>query len=382
MKIVHLGNVPLLAGHPDFNRVLNHPGRWVLNHAVAQKRFTGMDVEVVTITHKTSCDFTMEVEGVKVHYLKQVHPMRHLTFFAIEQFRVARYVRKLCPDIVHAHGTEADYALAAIRTGLPFCVTAQGLIFLILEMMKDNPSLAQRIQCITENYSWRHTQYGIAKSEYVHEVLARQYPHLDLTLIPNTYETILEAPLEAPAQAPRLAYVGTMDRRKGIHVISDAMLAVAKAFPDVELWVFGNFNNPAGYEAEQIQRLREILGDRLLLHGRIASDKLFSKLRQCKVLLAPSLEEMFGNQLIEALMCGCHGIVAEGTALAENAVRFGNATVVPQEDSVALAGATIAALQNPPSREECESARRRICDYMGPQSVAQKHETLYKRILA
>ena len=135
MKILHLGHVPPPMDHPQRAHMgAIHPGRWVLNHAIAQKR-AGMDVEVVTQAHKAKCDFVCEIEGVKVHFLRTYHPYRHFTFYAIDQFRMASYVKKLRPDIVHAHGTEAAYALAAIRTGLPFCITAQGLFFQIMATM-------------------------------------------------------------------------------------------------------------------------------------------------------------------------------------------------------------------------------------------------------
>ena len=101
----------------------------------------------------------------------------------------------------------------------------------------------------------------------------------------------------------------------------------------------------------------------------------------CRVLVAPSLEEMFGNQLIEALMRGCHGIVAEGTALAENARRFGNATVVPQRDAAAIAAALRRELARPFESGAAETARSNIRGWMSPATVAAAHAAFYERIL-
>jgi glycosyltransferase involved in cell wall biosynthesis len=382
MKIIHLGNVPPPLDHPQREIMASaiHPGRWVLNHAIAQKR-AGMDIEVITQAHKATCDFVCEIEGVKVHFLRTYHPYRNFTFYAVDQLRMASYVKKLRPDIVHAHGTEAAYSLAALRTGLPFCVTAQGLMFQIIPALKNKVAWGLRFIRISEHYVLKRTKYVIAKSEYVREALAKEYPHLDLTLIPNTYQPELESELK-PRTGKKLVFVGSVDHRKGVHLIADAMGEVVKQHPEVELHIAGNQPEGTGdeYAIEQIAKLRKVLGDQLVLHGKISALELFDLLDQCQALLAPSLEEMFGNQLIEGLMRGCHGIVGEGTALAENVRRFGNGTVVPSNHSVALAESIRACLTQPAAVAKQEGARVKIRSYMSPNIVASSHNSFYQKI--
>ena len=381
MKIVHLGHVPVPPDHPEAPRANRHPGRWVLNHALAQKA-AGMDAEVVSQAHGASCDFDCEIEGVTVHFLRTFHPYRHLTFYALDAWRMARFVRRLAPDVVHAHGTENAYGHAAVRSGLPFCITAQGLFFQILPTLGRPPTWTERFLRMGEDAVWRKTKFAVAKSEYVKAALAEKYPQLELALVPNTYEPALDAPL-APRSGHAVAYVGTMGERKGVRYLAEAMKDVVRTVPDVELHVMGNPPEDAaqGYPRECLRSLRETLGPRLVLHGSVPSRELFGILDGCRALVAPSLEEMFGNQLVEALMRGCRGIVAEGTALAENARRFGNATVVPQRDAPAIASALRAALAGDFDPAPAEEARRRIRDWMSPASVAAKHMDFYGKVL-
>lgn len=380
MRVVHLGNVPVPVGHPERRRVRQHPGRWVLNHALAQKA-AGLDVEVVSQAHRASCDFDCEIEGIKVHFLKTYHPCRHFTFYALDAWRMARFVRHLNPDVVHAHGTEAAYGHAAVRCGLPFCVTAQGLFFQILPTLGRAPTWNERFLRWGEDIVWKRTKFAVAKSEYVRDALAAKYPHLKLDLIPNTYEPSLDGPLVFK-EGHHVAFVGTVDERKGVDVLADAMRGVVERVPDAVLHMMGNPKEKSvtGYAREQLEKLRSILGDRLVLHGKIPSLKLFAVLDRCSVLAAPSTEEMFGNQLIEALMRGCHGVVTESTAMAENVRRFGNGTVVPQRDPVALADAIVNHLVTPPSDDEREAARNRVREWMSPAVVAEKHRRLYQTI--
>lgn len=383
MKIVHLGWVKLPADYPEKNLIkICHPGRWVLNHALAQKSI-GLDVEVVTLVHGAKKDYVLEVEGIKVHYLKTAHKWRHLTFFAIDQIRVARYVKKLNPDFVHVHGTEEAYGWAAQKIGLPYCITAQGLFFQIIPTLKRKPTIHEKFLKCGENIVLKKAKHVIAKSEYVRDALAKKYPHLQLELIPNTYEPTLARGIVFPKQQA-FAFVGSVNDRKGVHLIAEALKRVVNEFPNVKLHIAGNSNEGSGspYEQSVIKDLRETLGENLILHGKVPSVELFKVLDECVAIVAPSTEEMFGNQLIEGLMRGCHGIVTVQTAMAENVRRFGNGTIVPQGDSDAIADAMIETLKSPPTEKEIQKARQNINDYMSPKAVAEKSRQLYLRLLA
>lgn len=381
MKIIHLGNIPFFRDYPEKGHIKRHPGRWVLNHALAQKSI-GLDVEVVTLVHGAKKDYVLEVEGIKVHYLRTAHKWRHMTFYAIDQWRVARYVKKLNPDFVHAHGTEDAYGWAAQRTGLPNCITAQGLFFQIIPTLKRKPSIHEKFLKWGENIVLKRAKHIIAKSEYVRDALAEKYPHLQLELIPNTYEPTLANDIVYPKQQS-LAFVGCIDDRKGVHLIVEALKRVVNEFPNVKLHIAGSNQEGFGssYEQSVIKDLRETLDENLILHGRVPSAELFKVLDECVAIVAPSTEEMFGNQLIEGLMRGCHGIVTDQTAMAENVRRFGNGTIVPQGDSCAIADAILGILTNPPNMTILEDSRQEIKDYMGPKKVAKLHEKFYNQIL-
>ncbi len=380
MFVVHLGHVPPPPEHPDYGKTPTHPGRWVLNHALAQKRHAGLDVEIVSIEHKATCDFVADVEGVRVHFLRTFHPYRAATGFLLDRWRVARTVRKLNPDVVHAHGTEDAYALAAEWTGRPVVITAQGLMTNILPRLNQPPHMMMRFIECWERRAFRKARDVIAKSEYVEKSLRKRYPHLVLHTIPNTYQEDLDAPIRAFTR-PMLVFVGSVSRWKGVDMIAEAMPRICSEVPDVSFQMIGNSSKPGSYEVDLIAQLRETLGNAFVTHGFKAPPDLFGILRSSQVLLAPSVEDMFGNQLIEGLMCGLHAIVADETALAENVRGFGNGTIVPQRDAKALAAAAIQVLRHPPSDADREAARQRIRDFMSPARVAARHKALYAELV-
>jgi glycosyltransferase involved in cell wall biosynthesis len=381
MKVVHLCNVALPPEHPDHARLSLHPGRWVLNLALAQKAHTSVEPELLMQVPGASRDHFSEIEGIPVHFVAAPDRLRSATLFAFDARRMAARARALRPDFVHAHGTEDCYSLAAQRTGLPYVITAQGLIFLINRVVP--PRLISRDRAVefVERRTLRRARHVIAKSDYVADALRAEFPHLQIHRIANTIDPRL---LEIREEKERgvLAFVGVIHPRKGLDLLATALAEVRRTHPEVRLWIFGD--KPAGalpYETALKTQLHADLGECLVFHGTIPAIEVARKVSRAVALVAPSREEMFGNQLVEALTVGTHGIVTEGTAMAENVCRFGNGTVVPQEDAAALAQAIVTAVEAT-AFPEAATARARLLDFMGPETVACQHEALYRQLLA
>ena len=56
----------------------------------------------------------------------------------------------------------------------------------------------------------------VAKSDYVADWIARNYPHLAIHRIPSTFDPrILDVPLDSPREPRSIAFVGNIDPRKG-----------------------------------------------------------------------------------------------------------------------------------------------------------------------
>jgi colanic acid/amylovoran biosynthesis glycosyltransferase len=364
-----------------------HPGRWVLNLALAQRAHAGIDARLVVQVPGACWDFECEVEGVPVRYVAAPDRLRSATLFFFDVRRLRRAVLAWGPDVVHAHGTEDAYALAAQACGRPSVVTAQGCFFIINREMP--PPLVSRAKLVemTERMALRRAGDVVAKSGYVREELARAFPHLRLHEIPNTFDpALLGIPVDRPRRAGHLAFVGTVVERKGVHVIREALGILRRERPEVfarcVLHIFGDRREAAEYEAREIAGLRELLGERLVTHGTVGAMELAEELSTIPVLMAPSLEEMFGNQFIEAELLGATGIVAEGTAMAENARRIGAGVVVGQRDAAGVARAIVDALERPASVGEMLEVRGRIVDWMGPEVVARRHLELYRKLCA
>jgi glycosyltransferase involved in cell wall biosynthesis len=345
VRVAHLCNLPLPFDHPDFGRLISHPGRWVLNLALAQRAHAGIDARMVMQVPGASADFRTEIEGVPAHFVAAPDRLRSATLFLPDSLRLRKAVLAENPDVVHAHGTEDAYALAAQACGKPSVITAQGCFFIINRERPPRLVSRERVVQFTEWIALTRAKHVIAKSAYVRDELSRAFPHLVLHEIPNTIDPrLLEIPLDREREPGSLVFVGILVPRKGVYLIADALEIIKRQYPGafvrMKLHVFGDRpGRENSYEMDCKRRLREILASRVVLHGTIPALQVAEALSRAEVLLAPSLEEMFGNQLIEAVAVGADAIVSDGTALAENAERCKAGQIIPLGNSQVLAEA-------------------------------------------
>ena len=387
MRVVHLCNLPLPPEHPDHGHISFHPGRWVLNLAIAQRRHAGIDARLVMQVPGSRHDFRTEIEGVPAHFVSAPDKLRSATMFVPDVLRLRQAVLAERPDVVHAHGTEDAYALSAQACGKPCVITAQGCFFIINRELPPRLVSRERIVQFTEWIALRRAKRVIAKSAYVRAELALAFPHLVIHEIPNTIDPrLLEIPPDRERGNGSLAFVGTVVPRKGVNLIVDALAMMQredpKVFARIELSVFGD---RPGYEAEYEttckKRLSDLLGERVKFHGTIPALEVAEALSRTQVLLAPSLEEMFGNQFIEAVAVGADAIVSEGTAMAENARRLRAGRVVTWNDAPTLAAAIREAVVRPITLSERIERRKELAGFVGPDAVALAHRKVYERLL-
>jgi glycosyltransferase involved in cell wall biosynthesis len=156
-----------------------------------------------------------------------------------------------------------------------------------------------------------------------------------------------------PLDRPLVAFVGTLEPRKGVASLVAAFDRVADTHRDAVLVLGGQI----GWGLTDIERA--LAGarhaDRIIRTGYLPDAAVPALLRQSTVVAYPAIEEGFGLPALEALACGAPLITTEGTAMAEMAQ--GAACLVRPGDDGALAEALATALEE--GREASEVVRRR-----------------------
>ena len=149
------------------------------------------------------------------------------------------------------------------------------------------------------------------------------------------------AALGVPVDRPLVAFVGTLEPRKGVVPLIASFDQVARAHSDAVLVLGGQ----TGWGMAETERALAAARhpERIVRTGYLPDEAVPALLRQAAVVAYPALEEGFGLPALEALACGAPLVTTEGTAMAEMA---GDAALlVPAGDVVDLAVAIDRALR-------------------------------------
>ena len=151
--------------------------------------------------------------------------------------------------------------------------------------------------------------------------------------------------LGVPVDRLLVAYIGTLEPRKGLVPLIGAFDLVARRHPDAVLVLGGQ----TGWGMAETERALAAAThpERIVRTGYLPDEAVPALLRQASVVAYPALEEGFGLPALEALSCGAPLVTTEGTAMAEMA--GGAALLAPPGDAAALAAALDRVLEEGPT---------------------------------
>ncbi len=158
-----------------------------------------------------------------------------------------------------------------------------------------------------------------------------------------------DAPLDLPARY--VLAVGTIEPRKGIDVLIDAVAAL-----DDTVLVLAGQPGWGGVDPVALAVERGLRPERLRVLGKVPDAELATALRGASVLAVPSLAEGFGLGLLEAMAAGVPVVHTDVPALVE--VAGGAGVTVPRGDAAALTRALREVLGSPERAAELTRSGR------------------------
>lgn len=260
--------------------------------------------------------------------------------------RVATYLRRLRPDIVHTHLIHADlYGLfAAWRAGVPHAVSSRH---------NNNPFHRRPLIKWLKRMAMRRADRVIAISHAVAQSVA-DVDRVDASRIvtihygfePPQYAAdardTARAMVGLPSGVPLIGMFGRLIPEKGVDVLLNALPQVRQQHPDVRLLIVGDGVLRASLEA-QAQELG--LSDTVTFAGWV--ERAYRMMPACDLIVMPSRLEGFGLVALEAMSAARPLIASRASALPEIVLDGETGLLVPPEDAPALGAAIVALLDNP-----------------------------------
>ncbi|MFA5422402.1 MAG: glycosyltransferase [Phycisphaerae bacterium] len=306
-------------------------------------------------------------------------------FMAANFFALRKTVKKLQPDVIHAHWIIPQGFIAALMKKLykvPFLVTAHGG-----DVFGLPGKCATRAKRFTLKKADKITAVsGALKSE----ILASIDPNLEIQVVSMGVDSEHFSPDKKDIslkdkynmEGPFLLFVGRLAEKKGVRYLIEAMPQIIDELPKTKLLIVGG-----GVLEENLKKLTDKLGlsHNVIFTGRLPNSELPKYYATADIFIGPSVvaeggdTEGLGLTFIEAAMSGSVP-VATNVGGVSDAVEDGKTGfLVEQKSPSQIAEKIIALLQNKTLIiSMAEQARDRAVKQFDWKIVAGKYSSLLK----
>jgi glycosyltransferase involved in cell wall biosynthesis len=389
-KVVWLAPYPILSLEPEVHvkrrPSTEHPCSWIVNLSNALAERSDVELHLVTESSRVSSTQRTRKGPIAFHVVKTGIPFLNrgfppwlpldtLTGFRANVVRLLKEVQAIKPDIVHAHGTEAAYALAAVKTRLPCLISIQGII---TEYFKTDPCLRSRIVRHYEQDCVRRAGYFTCRTSFDTGFVRSVNPNARIFTIHEAMNPVYFQNEWRARDEDQLLYVGSLEARKGLDVLLEALKLVVQTKPKAMLTVIGGGNQtPYRQLCERLQ----ITGNVQFL-GFQSAEQIVKRHLKSQMFVLPSGNENSPNTLAEAMVSGLP-VIATAVGGIPSMVEHGQSGwLVPPRNPAELATAILQLLNDPGQRARLgQAARQRARDRHLPERVAAQTVEAYQEIL-
>jgi glycosyltransferase involved in cell wall biosynthesis len=303
------------------------------------------------------------------------------TFHWREVLDLRRLLRKIRPDVVHAHGTGV-YAGAALTAPFPAVITVHGIVYRearIAMGLKDR--LGWELDALYERWVLRRARHIIAISPYVEQEFGgwtRARLYRVENPIPDAYFEIA-----GEGEPGRILFAGRVIPRKDPITAIRAAALLRERFPEVSLRIAGETEAEPAYARRVRALVDELgLGDAVHFLGQLDEEALLREYAACSLVLLTSVQET-APVVIEQAMAAGRPVVATAVG-GVNGLLMHEVTglLAPAGDAAAVADALARLLSSPAERARlAQEARRQALQRFKASAVVEQTLAVYREVM-
>ena len=355
--------------------------------SVHTRKWTGHFVEKRHDVHVISFE-DAKIEGVTVHVLKLPVLIRNATFplKVASIYRIKTLIKKMEPDILHAHYVTNYGLFGALCNFNPFVITAWGSDILIVPESR----LISAIKRYIATYTLKKADSVTCDAEHMKETMKRfGVPEEKIKLIYFGIDTRRFSPGQKSEKlkvrlgvynSPTIMSLRNLKPVYDVESLVKSVPLVLKEIPESKFIIAGK-----GPEEERLKELAKSLGvsDSVKFIGFIPNDELPEYLNSMDVYVSTSLSDAgIAASTAEAMSCGLPVIVtdvADNKEWVEDGI---TGFVVPTKDPKLLAEKIIYLLQNENVRKKFGKISRKIIEERNNYHKEMgKMEKIYKELV-
>lgn len=329
--------------------------------AVAQR---AAGVEVTVVSEVETSAYHVELAALGVRFVRSDRVAGPLA-----ARRLARLVARQQPDVVHVHTGRTALAVPLLPRALRRRSVAT--VHNVFQRSSALMGACAAVVCISDSAHGRFRRlapWAAGRTSVIHNAVA---------IAPTTTPTAATAPAAPVALRlpPRsVVHVGGLHHRKGVDVLVEAVGRLTEAGDPVELFVYGNRDQP----------WLEELAAPLVAAGRVHFEGFThdprAVMRAAGVVAVPSRDEPFGLVAVEARAAGAAVVASDVGGLPE-ALDGGRAgLLVPPDDVDAWAAALRSVLDDDALRSDLVRRGGEGLDRFAPAAMAAAYADVYRSL--
>jgi len=321
-----------------------HPCSWIINLSKALVQMPDVELHLLTLNPWISRTQVVKKDGMVIHIIKNGVPFLHkgwpawfpldtLSGYRMESVNLCRELRKISPDIVHAHGTEQGYAITAMRSGLPYLTSIQGIIE---EFDKTDPCLHYKLMKPREKWAVRNSKYFTCRTHFDTGFVRKLNPVAKIFDIPEAMGFVFFGGQWDDPPENRVLHVGGGSSRKGLHELIEAMGAAVKQIPEASIDAVGSCSPD---RQKFLEGKAQSAGVKIRFHGFRNATEIAALHRQCSLFVLCSSNENSPNTLAEAMVSGMPVVAYNVGGVSSMFVDGESGALIQPNDTEALASA-------------------------------------------
>jgi glycosyltransferase involved in cell wall biosynthesis len=340
----------------------------------------GQEVSVYTLDPAVSHDLILSDGQLRLFIGKYRARARYRAsdFFRHERRAIARFVEADEADVVNAHWTY-EFGLGALQARPDTLVTVRDWAPTILHHHRN---IYRAIRLLMNRVCLSKGRFFTCASPYI-QALLRKAGH-EAWVIPNMAPS---APIfkrvhrGRPEDFTVLCVSNGFAGHKNVAALLRAFKLVRAEIPHVQLQLVGHELDEGGIAHHWATRSGCDTGVCFL--GPMSRDCVFAHMANASLLVHPSLEESFGNVLVEAMMVGLPVVGGAQSGAVPWVLDGGNAGVlVDVADPRAIAKVIVALAQDSTARDAVRLAgMQRATDCFSEQAVVAQYLRAYEHVI-
>jgi len=300
--------------------------------------------------------------GIATHGVpmeRQVSPRKD----AVSLWRLVRLMRRLRPQVVHAHTpkagllgmTAATIARVPVRLytvhGLPL-LTRGGLWRRVLEAAeRTSAALSTRTYCISRSLRREVIALNLCPAHKVFTLGTGSCAGIDLERFQPTSERgATRKALGIPPHATLATFIGRLAKDKGIGVLADAWPQVSRSHPDMHLLIAGEEDGTDPVSPATLAQLRQ--DPTVHMIGAIRSAEIPALFSASDLFVLPSFREGLSQVSLEAGAMGVPVVSSQVPGLVDAVLHGVTGILVAPREPGLLANAILRLAADPALRRQ------------------------------